>query len=43
MEQRTRELEGRGALVGRRERRMPYEGGIHVPGAMKRFLEERRR
>lgn len=41
MEQRTRELERRGVLVGPRERRIPFKGGVYVPGALKRFLEER--
>ena len=41
MEQRTRDLERRGVLIGPRERRMPFEGGVHVPDALKRFLEER--
>ena len=41
MEQRTRDLERRGVLVGPRERRTPFEGGAYVPGALKRFLEER--
>ena len=41
IEQRTRELERLGVLVGPRERRIPFEEGTHVPGALKRFLEER--
>ena len=41
MEQRTRDMERRGVLIGPRERRMPFEGGVHVPDALKRFLEER--
>ena len=41
IEERTEELERRGVLVGRREPRVPFRGGVHVPGALKRFLEER--
>ena len=41
IEQRTQELERRGVLVGPREPRTPFEGGVHVPGALKTFLEER--
>ena len=41
IEQRTQELERRGVLVGPRERRIPFKGDVHVPGALKRFLEER--
>ncbi len=41
IEQRTRDLERRGVLVGSRGRRIPFEGGVYVPGALKRFLEER--
>ena len=41
IEERTEELERRGVLVGPREPRVPFKGGVHVPGALKRFLEER--
>ncbi len=41
IEDRTEELERRGVLVGPREPRVPFEGGVYVPGALKRFLEER--
>ena len=41
MEQRLRELERRGVLVGPRERRTPFDGGVHVAGALDTFLEER--
>ena len=41
IEERTEELERRGVLVGPREPRTPFEGGVHMPGALKRFLEER--
>lgn len=41
VEQRIRELERRGVIVGPREPRVPFEGGVRVPGALKRFLEER--
>ena len=43
IEQRTRELECRGVLVGPSDRRVPFEWGVHAPGALKRFLEERGR
>ena len=39
--ERTVELERRGVLVGPREPRVPFEGGVYVPGALERFLEER--
>ena len=41
IEERTEELERRGVLVGPRKPRTPFEVGVHVPGALKRFLEER--
>ena len=41
IEQRTQELERRGVLVGPREPRIPFEGGVHVAGALETFLEER--
>ena len=41
IEERTRELERRGVLVGPRERRTPFEGGVFVAGALDTFLEER--
>ena len=41
IEERLEDLERRGILVGPREPRTPFEGGVHVPGALKRFLEER--
>ena len=41
IEQRTLELEQKGVLVGPRERRVPYEVGVHVPGALENFLRER--
>ena len=41
IEDRTEELERRGVLVGRREPRVPFDSGVYVPGALKRFLEER--
>ena len=41
IEERTEELERRGVLVGRREPRVPFKGGVYVPGALKGFLEER--
>ncbi len=41
IEQRTLELERKGVLVGPRERRVPFEGGTHVPGALEAFLRER--
>ena len=43
IEQRTQELERRGALSAPRGPRVAFEGGVHVPGALKRFLEERDR
>ena len=41
IEQRTLELERKGVLVGPRERRVSYEGGVHVPSALQTFLRER--
>ena len=41
LEQRTEELERRGVLVGPREPRTPFEGGVYVAGALKTFLGER--
>ena len=41
IEQRTLELERKGVLVGPREPRVPFEGGVHVPGALEAFLRER--
>ncbi len=41
IEQRLDDLERRGVLVGSREPRVPFEGGVYVPGALERFLEER--
>ena len=41
LEERARELERRGVLVGPRERRTPFEGGVFVAGALEMFLEER--
>ena len=41
MEQRTHELERKGVLVGPREQRVPFEGGVYVPGALETFLRER--
>ena len=41
MEERTKELERRGVLVGSRGPRKPFKVGPHVPGALERFLEER--
>ena len=41
IEERIEELERRGVLVGPREPRVPFKSGVHVPGALKRFLEER--
>ena len=41
IEQRTEELERRGVLVGPREPRSPFEGGVYVVGALKTFLGER--
>ena len=41
IEERIEELERRGVLVGPREPRVRFKEGVHVPGALKRFLEER--
>ena len=41
IEQRTQELERKGVLVGSREPRVPFEGGVYVPGALETFLRER--
>ena len=41
IEQKLDDLERRGVLVGPREPRVPFEGGVYVPGALERFLEER--
>ncbi len=41
IEERTEELERRGVLVRSRGPRKPFKVGVHVPGALKRFLEER--
>ena len=41
IEQRTQELERKGALVGPREPRIPFDGGVYVPGALETFLRER--
>ncbi len=41
IEQRTRELERKGVLVGPREQRTPFQGGVYVPGALETFLRER--
>ena len=41
IEQRTQELERKGVLVGPREPRIPFVGGVHVPGALETFLRER--
>ena len=41
IEQRTQELERRGVLVGPSGSRIPFEAGVHMPGALERFLEER--
>ena len=41
IEQRTLELERKDVLVGPRESRVPFEGGVHVPGALETFLRER--
>ena len=43
IKQRTEQLERRGVLVGPREPRTPFEGGVYVAGALKTFLEERDR
>ena len=41
IEQRLQELERRGVLVGSREPRTPFEGGVCVDGALDTFLKER--
>ena len=41
IEQRTEELERRRVLVGPREPRTPFKGGVYVADALKTFLEER--
>ena len=41
LEDRIREMELRGVLVGPRERRVPFKGGENIPGALERFLAER--
>ena len=40
-EERDRELERRGVLVGPRQKRVPFKGGEYIPGALERFLAER--
>ena len=41
LEERIKELELRGVLVGPRKKRTPFKLGEHVPGALERFLAER--
>ena len=41
IEQRLQELERRAVLVGSREPRTPFEGGVCVDGALDTFLKER--
>ncbi len=41
LEERIRELELRGVLVGPRKKRTPFKLGERVPGALERFLAER--
>ena len=41
IEERLEDLERRGVLVRSGEPRRPFKVGVHVPGALKRFLEER--
>ena len=41
IEERLEDLERRGVLVRSGEPRRPFKEGVHVPGALKRFLEER--
>ena len=41
LEERIRELELRGVIVGPRKKRTPFKLGRPVPGALERFLAER--
>ena len=41
LEERIRELELRGVIVGPRKKRTPFRLGERVPGALERFLAER--
>ena len=41
IEERTEELERRGVLLESREPRVPFKGGVYVPGALQAFLKER--